>query len=134
RLAAGDGHHGRAALLDGGQTLLDAQVLAEHVAGILDLAAAGAGQVAAEERLQHQDQRVALAAADSLSEDIRRHRPHPGNGNAHACCFSRPSPSAGRWETLHSASAVARCTVVPTITSIHSPIHAVTARLKPNTA
>src|SRR5207244_602972 len=63
RLAAGDGHHGGAALLDGGQTLLDAQVLAEHVAGILDLAAAGAGQVAAEERLQHQDQRVALAAA-----------------------------------------------------------------------
>jgi hypothetical protein len=53
RLAAGDGHHGCAALVDRGETLLGRELLFEDVRRILYLAAAGAGQVAAEERLKH---------------------------------------------------------------------------------
>ena len=64
RLAAGNGDHRRAALVDRAKALLGREVLLEHVRGILDLAAAGAGQVAAKQRLQHQHQRIALAALD----------------------------------------------------------------------
>ena len=83
-LAAGDGDHRRAALVHRAQALLHRELLPEHVAGILDLAAAGARQVAAEERLQHQHQRVALAALDLLLQDVRGDRPHLGNRNSHA--------------------------------------------------
>ena len=76
RLAAGDGDHGRAALVDRAEALLGREVLLEHVRGILDLAAAGAGQVAAEQRLQHQHERVALAPLEALLQDVRRDRPH----------------------------------------------------------
>ena len=62
RFAAGDGDHGRAAFVDGFKTFFGRKVFLENVRRILDLAAARAGQVAAEQRLQHQDQRVALAS------------------------------------------------------------------------
>ena len=45
------------------KALLGRELLLENVRRILHLAAAGAGQVAAEERLQHQHQRIALVAA-----------------------------------------------------------------------
>ena len=38
--------------------------------GILDLAAAGAGQIAAEQRLHHQHERIAFAAGKLLPDDI----------------------------------------------------------------
>ncbi len=79
RLAAGDGDHGRAAFVDRAEALLGREVLLEHMRGILDFAAAGAGQVAAKQRLQHEHQRVALAPLQALLEDIRRDRPHLGN-------------------------------------------------------
>jgi len=41
--------------------LLHRHALVQDLIGIIDLAAAGAGQVAAEQRLQHQHQRVLLA-------------------------------------------------------------------------
>ena len=53
-------------------------------AGVLDLAAAGAGQVAAEERLEHQHERVALAARELLLQDVAGDRPHLRNRHAHA--------------------------------------------------
>ena len=84
RLAAGDGHHRRAALVDRAEALLGREVLLEHVRGILDLAAAGASQVAAEQRLQHQHQRIALAAVELLLQDVGRDRPHLRNWNTHA--------------------------------------------------
>ena len=71
RLAAGDAHHRRAALVGRREALLDRQVLLEHVTRVLDLAAAGAGQVAAEQRLEHQHERVPLAPRESLANDIR---------------------------------------------------------------
>jgi len=53
------------------------------VSWILDLAASGTGQVAAEQRLEHQDERVLFATGNLLPEHIRRHRPHLRNGNTH---------------------------------------------------
>ena len=76
RLAAGDRHHGRAALFDRGEALLGRELLLEDVRRILHLAAAGAGQVAAEERLQHEHQRIALVALEPVLEDVGCNRPH----------------------------------------------------------
>jgi len=70
RLAAGDRHHGRAALVDGVEAFLDRQPLVEDRIRIIDLAAAEAGEVAAEQRLEHQHERIALAAEQLLLEQI----------------------------------------------------------------
>ena len=68
RLAAGDRDHRRAAFVDRLQALRDRQALVQDRIGIVDLAAAGAGEIAAEQRLQHQHQRVALdARSDAAS-------------------------------------------------------------------
>ena len=66
RLAAGDANHRRAALVDRLEALLRRELLLEDVGGILDLAAAGAGEVAAEQRLEHQHQRIPLAPRELL--------------------------------------------------------------------
>jgi hypothetical protein len=61
--------------------------LLEHMRGILDFAAAGAGQIAAEERLEHEDERVTFAAAEALLEDVGGDCPYLGNGNCHDGIF-----------------------------------------------
>src|SRR5437762_4460214 len=48
----------------------------EDVGRILDFAAACAGKVAAEERFQHQDERVAFASGKFLLQDVAGNRPH----------------------------------------------------------
>src|SRR4029450_9328142 len=48
-----------------------------------DLARARAGEIAGEERLQHQDERVLLAPTQPLREHVARHRPHLRDGYAH---------------------------------------------------
>ena len=65
------------------KALFGRQILFQDVGGILNLAASGAGQIAAEQRLEHEDQRVALASGQFLAQHIRRHRPHLGYGNSH---------------------------------------------------
>ncbi len=67
RLAAGDRHHRRAAFVDRLQAFRDRQALVQDFGRIVDLAAAGAGQVAAEQRLQHQHQRIALPPGKMLA-------------------------------------------------------------------
>src|SRR4029450_1366468 len=104
RLPPRDRDHRRAALLDRGQALLDAQVLPENVGRVLDLAAASTGQVTAVERLEHQHEWVTAASAQPLTEDVRRDRHHLRQRNTHARWFSRPSRAAGRWGTLHTGA------------------------------
>ena len=70
RLTARDRDHRRAAFVDRLQALRDAEALVEDLVGIIDLAAAGAGQIAAEQRLQHQHQRITLAPRQMLADDI----------------------------------------------------------------
>src|SRR5581483_3719830 len=64
RLATRDRHHGRTRFLDRPEALVRTQLLLEDVGRVLNLPAAGAGQIAAEERLQHRDQREALPSFD----------------------------------------------------------------------
>ena len=58
------------------EALLRGEALAQDVLGILDLAAAGAGQVALEKRLEHEHKRIALVAGEALLQDIGCNRPH----------------------------------------------------------
>ena len=60
RLAAGDGDHRRAALLDRADRLLDRHALLEQRGRLRDLAAAGALEIAGEQRLQLDQQRELL--------------------------------------------------------------------------
>ena len=71
RLAAGHDDHRRAALVGGGSALIDRQAGIQDLVGIVDLAAAGAGEVAAEQRLQHQNQRITLAPGQTLAQEIK---------------------------------------------------------------
>jgi hypothetical protein len=84
RLAAGDRDDRSAALVHRRQALLDRQVLFQDLGRVLDLAAAGAREIAAEQRLEHEHQRIALPAGKLLPDDIGRHRPHLRQRHAHA--------------------------------------------------
>ena len=84
RFAARNGNHGRAALIHRPEALLGRELALEHVGGVLDLAAACASQVAAEQRLQHQHQRILLPPGELLPYDIAGHRPHLRYRNTHA--------------------------------------------------
>ena len=70
RLAARHDDHRRAALVDRGQRVLNRDALVQDGVGIVDLAAARASEIAAEQRLQHQHERIALAASEMLANDI----------------------------------------------------------------
>ena len=70
RLAAGDDDDRRAAFIDRLEAFRDAEALIEDRVGIIDLAAAGARQVAAKQRLEHEHQRVASASRQLLADDV----------------------------------------------------------------
>ena len=61
-----------AAFVDRLEAVLDRNALIQDLVGIIDLAAAGAGEIAAEQRLQHQHERIALAACKMLLARYRR--------------------------------------------------------------
>ena len=82
RLAAGDRDDRRAAFVDRAERVFDGQALVQDRVGIVDLAAAGAGQVAAKQRLHHQHERIALAAEEVLLEDIAADRRDISQRNA----------------------------------------------------
>src|SRR5439155_20509225 len=67
RLAAADRDHGRRALDAGVDTLLDRELCLIRLV-LADLPATDAGDVAGERRLEHQDERIALAAALVLGD------------------------------------------------------------------
>src|SRR6185312_6390119 len=70
-LAAGYGDDGSAALVHGLEALGRAQALVQDLIRVIDLAATGAGEIAAEQRLEHEHQRVALVADQLLLGDVR---------------------------------------------------------------
>src|ERR1700693_339292 len=83
RLAAGNSYHRRAAFVDRVEAVLDRQTLVEDRVRIIDLAAADASEIAAEQRLQHQNERIAFAAHDPLLEEIGRDANFLEIGNFH---------------------------------------------------
>ena len=83
RFAAGDADHRRTAFVGCVDALLDGEVLLQDRDGVLDLAAAGAGQVAAKERLQHEHERIALAPTEALLQHVAAYRHHLRRRNSH---------------------------------------------------
>jgi hypothetical protein len=76
RLTAGNRDHGRAALVHGAEAFFRRQIFFQDVRGVLDFAASGAGEIAAEQGFKHQHQRILLATGELLPQDIARHGPH----------------------------------------------------------
>ncbi len=70
RLAARDRDDRRPALVDRLQALIDRKALVEDRRRIVDLAAARASEIAAEERLKKKDERIALSAHQRLLQNI----------------------------------------------------------------
>ena len=66
----------RAALVDCGDALLDRQIFLQDLGRVLDLAATGARQVATEQGLEHEHERIAFAAGELLTKHIGRYCPH----------------------------------------------------------
>jgi hypothetical protein len=69
-LAAGNGYDGDAAFIDGVHALIVTQALVQDFIRVIDLAATGTGQVAAEERFEHEYQGIAFHSPYLLPEYI----------------------------------------------------------------
>src|SRR5437660_3574481 len=76
RLAAGNADHGSAAFLNGAEAFFRGEMFLENMGRILDLAAACAGEITAEERLQHQHKWIPFASRKSLLQDVYCLSPH----------------------------------------------------------
>ncbi len=70
RLAARDRHHRRTALIDGVKAFLHRQAPVQDRIRVVNLAATETGEIATEQGLQHQHQRISLAPAELLLEQI----------------------------------------------------------------
>ena len=70
RLTACNRYDRRPAFVDCLHALLDAQTFIQDLIGVIDLAAARAGQIAAEQRLEHQHQRIALTPSQLLADQV----------------------------------------------------------------
>ena len=112
RFAAGDGNHGRAALVDRAHAFVVAEALVQDLVGIVDLAAARAGEVAAEQRLEHQHERIAPRPAQMLLHHIGADCAQPVSAefprhcSTFADCRLRFLSSAGRRNSIFSSDAV----------------------------
>ena len=84
RLAAGNRHDRGAAFIDGMQGIRHGDSLIEDFVGIIDLAAAGAGEIAAKERLEHQHKRIALAPGQMLANHVGPDKSLLPQWNTHA--------------------------------------------------
>src|SRR5690606_8341555 len=73
RLAARDRDDRCAALVDGAQRVLDAHALSQDLVRIVDLSAAGTSQIALEQRLKHQHERIPFVALELLLDDVARY-------------------------------------------------------------
>lgn len=71
RFATGDRDHGGSAFVGGGPALLGGQPFIQNVIRVLDLAATRTSEIATEEGLEHEDERVSLVAAQFLPDNIR---------------------------------------------------------------
>src|SRR5262249_28120380 len=66
----GEDHHRGSALVDGLHAIGEREPLVQDLVRVVDLAATGAGEIAAKQRLQHQHQRVALAPHKMLAQHV----------------------------------------------------------------
>ncbi len=84
RLTTGNRHHRRSTLFYRPEALLRAQLRFQNMCRILNLSATRTCQVAAEQRLQHQHQRISLPSFELLLQDIRCNSPGLRNWYGHS--------------------------------------------------
>ena len=89
RLSASHAHDRRSALVGSAHALLHREMLAEDLDGVLNLSAAGAGEIATEERFQHQHQRISLAAREPLLQEVPSYRCHLRRRDCHSAPLVR---------------------------------------------
>jgi hypothetical protein len=65
------------------QRVLDGHALIEDLVRVIDLATAGAGEIAPEQRLKHQHERIALATGEALAHDVAADHKLLQQRNAH---------------------------------------------------
>jgi len=94
RLAPGDRDDRSTAFIDCRETLLDRKPAIEDVLRILDLPTTGAFEIAAEERLEHEHQRIPLDAEKLLPDDVRADLELLSEGYAHWRASFPPSVRA----------------------------------------
>ena len=87
RLTARNRHHRRAALVDGVEAFLHREAPIEDRLGIVDFAATEHGEIAAEQRLEHEHQRIALTPQQLLLEDVGADAHFLAKGNVHCLRF-----------------------------------------------
>src|ERR1700733_7790626 len=87
RLAAGNGDHRRAALVDRLERILDAHALLQDLLRIVDLAASRAGEIALEQGFQHEHQGEALYATKLPPGQVFGHPINLQERNCHALCY-----------------------------------------------
>jgi hypothetical protein len=104
RFAAGNGDGGRAALIHCPEALFRRELHFEYVRWILNLATAGAGQIAAKEWLQHQHKRILLASLELLLDDVTCDRPGLRYGYRHSVDLRSCEHSV--FSSQHSATEV----------------------------
>ena len=107
RFASGNGDHGSAAFVDRVEALLNRQSLVEDRIGVVDLAASRAGEVAAKQRLQHQHQRIPVAAGNPLPDEVGGDLGFPKEGNHDESLPNRLRPLGRGWEGFRRAPAEA---------------------------
>jgi hypothetical protein len=74
RFAAGNGNHRRAAFVHRFEALLGREMLAQDLDRVLDFSATIAGEVAAEQRLEHEHERIPLLAHEPVAHHVCSHR------------------------------------------------------------
>jgi hypothetical protein len=92
RLSAGNGHDGRAAFVDRPQRVFDADPLLQDFLRVVDFPATGAGEIALEQRFQHEHERIALVAAQLAPRDVSRNFVHLQQWNGHALSYRGEGP------------------------------------------
>src|ERR1019366_9178902 len=93
---------------------------------VLDLAASGAGQVAAEQRLKHEHERISLTSGQLLAQNVGGHCPHLGYGNCHRPSGRIPSMipdfgCCGRWSLVVSGLRTTHTVIGEPQLSEHAP-------------
>ena len=83
RLAAADAHDGGAGLVHGIQALLDGEAVLEVGGVFADAPAAGAGEVAGVQRLEHQHEREARRAGQLVLGHVADHVGRQAQGESH---------------------------------------------------
>jgi hypothetical protein len=70
RFATRDHDHWSTTFIDGREAFIDAQALIEDRVRVIDLTATGAGEVATEKRLEHQNERIPPDTPQMLPDNI----------------------------------------------------------------